>query len=75
MWEKTKAEVYPMLGQVENDALISICRILVLDSELFESKTDNKRQLLKVNTRYLSSEKLEETKDKGLSVFLELHTM
>ena len=63
MWEKTKAEVYQMLGQVENDALISICIILDLDSELFKSKTDNKRQLLKVNMRYLGSEELEETKD------------
>ena len=75
MWEKTETEVYQMLGQVEYYALISICQMLDLDSELFESKTGNKRQLLKVIMRYLSSEELEETKDKGLSVFLELHTM
>ena len=69
MWEKTETEVYQKLGQVENDSLISICRMLDLDSELFESKTGNKRQLFKVIMRYLSSEELEETKDNGLSKY------
>jgi len=70
--QETEEEVFALLSGLNAEELTEVCNTLELDETEVAAKQGNKRALLKMALRYLSSEEVEKMEDSGLSTFLML---